>query len=154
MLVAAFRATLEEIAEADLLLHIVDATHPQAAAQAEAVEDTLGELEVETLPVIIALNKIDQLHNDGRLAELSAAHKTAVPISALTGTGMDQLLKETEAALSTTWVRVEVVIPYQRGTLAALFHQQGMVEQETHTADGVHIVGRVPGRLAYRFQNL
>lgn len=162
MLVAAFRATLEEIAEADLLLHIIDATHPQAAAQAEAVHDTLGELEIDTLPTIVALNKIDQLDDDekdptdakNQLAELASNYKTAIPVSALTGKGIDRLLQVIEDSLSANWVAVDVVIPYQQGALTALFHQQGVVEKETHTAAGVRIVGRVPGRLAYRFQQL
>jgi GTP-binding protein HflX len=153
-LVAAFRATLEEIAEADLLLHIVDAAHPHAAAQAEAVEDTLAELEVDTLPTIRALNKIDQLADGHRLAELAARSQEAVAISALTGEGTDELLVEVEKALSATWVRVDVVIPYHQGALASLFHQQGTVEQESHTSEGVRLVGRVPGQLAYRFQRL
>jgi GTP-binding protein HflX len=163
MLVAAFRATLEEIAEADLLLHVVDATHPQAAAQAESVNDTLGELEVDTLPMIVALNKTDRLSNDGRgiragaesyLTELASAHQAAVPISALTGYGMDRLLHQIEETLSATWVRLEVLIPYNQGALTALFHDQGVVEQETHTPSGVRMIGRVPGPLAYRFQQL
>jgi GTP-binding protein HflX len=163
MLVAAFRATLEEIAEADLLLHVVDATHPQAAAQAEAVKDTLGELEVDTLPTIVALNKTDRPFDDGRglqagaegrLAELASAHKVAVPISALTGHGIDRLLSQVEETLSATWVRLDVVIPYDQGTLTALFHDQGVVEREVHTPSGVRMIGRVPGQLAYRFQQL
>jgi GTP-binding protein HflX len=155
-LVAAFRATLEEITEADLLLHVIDATHPQAAAQAEAVNDTLGYLEVDTLPTIVALNKTDLLSDSNRdaLDDLASGFEAAVPISALTGSGIQGLLKDIEATLSATWIRVDVVIPYQQGTLASLFHQHGVVELETHTADGVHMVGRVPGQLAYRFQQL
>jgi GTP-binding protein HflX len=161
MLVAAFRATLEEIAEADLILHVIDAAHPQAAAQAEAVNETLGDLEVDTLPTIVALNKIDRLSDNGRdlpsveerrLTELASGYQTAVPISALTGAGVDALLREVEESLSSTWVRIDVIIPYDLGGLTALFHQRGVIEQETHTEKGVHIVGRVPGRLAYRFQ--
>lgn len=161
MLVAAFRATLEEIAEADLLLHVVDATHPQAAAQAEAVTDTLGELEVDTLPTLVALNKADQLLDDEKglsqsvknhLAELASPYGAAVPISALTGYGVDALLGQIEQTLSSTWVRLDVVVPYDKGTLTALFHEQGVVEREIHTPSGVRMIGRVPGRLAYRFQ--
>jgi GTP-binding protein HflX len=147
-LVVAFRATLEEITEADLLLHVVDATHPQAAAQAEAVEETLAELEIDTIPTIVALNKIDLA--DGR--KLSVHYEGASGISALTGAGMQKLLERTDRELSSTWVRIDVVIPYQQGALAALFHEQGVVEQETHTGAGVRILGKVPGRLAYRFQ--
>ena len=163
MLVAAFRATLEEISEADLLLHVIDAAHPQAVAQEEAVNDTLGELEVDTLPTILVLNKIDRLSvgADGgsedsakRLAELASGSNLAIPVSALTGEGMGKLLQEIEESLSATWVEVDIVIPYQQGALSALFHQHGVIEQEKHTAAGVHMTGRVPGRIAYRFQQL
>lgn len=146
--VVAFRATLEEITEADLLLHIVDAAHPQAAAQVEAVEETLAELEIDTIPTIVALNKIDLV--DGR--NLSVNYEGASGISALTGAGMRELLERIDRELSSTWVRIDVVIPYQQGALAALFHEQGVVEQETHTEAGVRILGKVPGRLAYRFR--
>ena len=89
-----------------------------------------------------------------QLAELASNYKTAIPVSALTGKGIDRLLQVIEDSLSANWVAVDVVIPYQQGALTALFHQQGVVEKETHTAAGVRIVGRVPGRLAYRFQQL
>jgi len=152
MLVAAFRATLEEITEADLLLHIIDASHPQANAQAEAVEDTLAELQVETLPTIVTLNKIDKVEGADRVVELSAVHKSAIPISALTGEGIEALRDAIEEALTRTWASIDVVIPYQQGALVSLFHQVGIIAQEEHTAAGVHLVGRIPARLAYRFQ--
>jgi GTP-binding protein HflX len=161
-LVAAFRATLEEIAEADLLLHVIDVSHPQAAAQYEAVNDTLGELEVDTLPTILVLNKIDRLAKGDivpdtartRMTQLASGNNSAVPISALTGEGVGALLNKIEESLSATWVKVDVVIPYQQGALTAIFHEHGIIEQERHTPSGVHIIGRVPGRMVYRFQQL
>ncbi len=153
-LVAAFRATLEEIAEADLLLHVVDATHPHAAAQAEAVEDTLAELEVDTIPMVVALNKIDRIEELSRLDELADRQRPAVPISALTGQGTEELLTIIEEAISQTWMRLEVTIPYQHGALTALFHEQGVVEREEHTTEGVVLSGRIPVRLAHRFDEL
>jgi GTP-binding protein HflX len=161
-LVAAFRATLEEIAEADLLLHVIDVSHPQAAAQYEAVNDTLGELEVDTLPTILVLNKIDRLAKGDivpdtartRMTQLASGNNSAVPISALTGEGVGALLNKIEELLSATWVKIDVVIPYQQGALTAIFHEHGIIEQEKHTPSGVHIIGRVPGRMVYRFQQL
>ena len=154
MLVAAFRATLEEIAEADLLLHVIDATHPHAAAQAESVVDTLAELEVDALPVVTALNKIDRLPDEASLDPLLARYPEAVPVSALHGRGLDQLQAAIGENLSATWVALDVLIPYQQGALAAVFHQEGVVEQEIHTAEGQRMIGRLPIRLLYRFRDL
>jgi GTP-binding protein HflX len=152
MLVAAFRATLEEIAEADTLLHVVDATHPQATAQMESVQDTLAQLQVETIPTIVALNKVDRLDHPDRAKELVAPEQIAVPTSGLTGYGLEGLLEAVEETLVKTWVPMDIVIPYQEGTLVSIFHDEGAVDQETHTADGVHIVGRIPVRLAHRYE--
>jgi GTP-binding protein HflX len=152
MLVAAFRATLEEIAEADTLLHVVDATHPQAAAQMESVQDTLAELQVDALPTVVALNKVDRLRNPDRARELVSKEQTGVPVSALTGYGVESLLRAVEQTLIRTWVPMDVIIPYREGALVSLFHEEGAVDQETHTAGGVHIIGRIPVRLAHRFE--
>jgi GTP-binding protein HflX len=152
MLVAAFRATLEEIAEADTLLHVVDATHPQAIAQMESVQDTLAQLQVETIPTILALNKVDRLDHPDRAKELVAQEQIAVPTSGLTGYGLDELLEAVEEIVVKTWVPMDIVVPYQEGSLVSLFHDEGAIDQETHTADGVHIVGRIPVRLAHRYE--
>jgi GTP-binding protein HflX len=153
MLVAAFRATLEEIAEADTLLHVVDATHPQAAAQMESVQDTLAELQVDTLPTIVALNKVDRLSNPDEATELISEDEIGVPISALTGYGLEPLLEAVEETLIKTWVPMDVMIPYQEGALISLFHEEGAVDKEIHTGAGVHIVGRIPVRLARRYES-
>jgi GTP-binding protein HflX len=141
-LVAAFRATLEEITEADLILHIVDVTHPHALIQVRAVDQTLNELDVSGIPQIIVLNKIDRLSEP---FDLSLEH--AVPISALTGQGLDQLLTRVDEVLYEQLVPVEVKLPYSAGDLVAAFHQQGSVEEIQHLEDGVQIVGYLPGRL-------
>ena len=151
MLVAAFRATLEEIAEADTLLHVVDATHPQAGAQMESVHDTLAELQVDTLPIVLALNKVDRLDDPERARDLIPEPRNGFPVSALTGGGLEPLLHAIEETVVKTWVQVDVVIPYQEGALVSLFHEEGTIDQATHTADGVHIVGRIPVRLAHRY---
>jgi GTP-binding protein HflX len=147
-LVAAFRATLEEIAEADLLLHVVDVTHPHALAQVHAVEQTLRELDVAGIPRISALNKIDRLEDEVSLPNGG----NAIPISALTHQGLERLLTRIEHVLYEQMLPVQVHLPYRAGDLLATFHQQGSVEQIQHTPDGIHIVGRLPGRLvtAYR----
>ena len=146
-IVAAFRATLEEITEADLLLHVVDATHPQAAAQMESVRDILAELEVDHLPTIIALNKIDLLEEGDKLVERLNPAEVAVPISALRGTGIDMLLTALEANMEQTFESISVLIPYNRGELLSLFHERGQVSSEEHSGEGVFLAGKVPPRL-------
>lgn len=152
-IVAAFRATLEEIGEADILLHVVDATHPHAQAQIEAVEDTLAELEVEQLPTIIALNKCDLLPEGSQpLAQFELAHPT-VAISAATGAGIAMLLTAVEAATETYLTRMWVRLPFERGDLLSLFHERGQVDFEEHTPTGIVLRGRLPTRLAAYFQD-
>jgi GTP-binding protein HflX len=151
-IVAAFRATLEEITESDLLLHVVDATHPQAAAQMEAVEQILAELEIEHLPQVIALNKVDLLTEDQNPAEGLALHGVAVPISALTGNGIDMLLTAVEAVMERNLESLTVKLPYKRGDLLSLFHERGQVNSEDHLADGVVVSGRLPDRLIPYFE--
>ncbi len=150
-IVAAFRATLEEIADADILLHVVDATHPHAAAQMESVEDTLAELELDHLPLVIALNKIDRLpEGSDPLGELPLTGP-AIPVSARTGEGIDELLVAVEAAMVQSLTPVHLLIPYERGDLMSLFYERGQVDQEEHTGEGTHLYGRVPDRLVPMF---
>jgi GTP-binding protein HflX len=152
-LVAAFRATLEEITEADLLLHVVDVTHPHALAQVSAVEETLRELDVDGLPCVTALNKIDRLPESVSLSQvLPVPSETAVPISALTHRGLDELLRRVEEMLYEQMVPMQVILPYREGSLLAIFHQHGSVERIQHMPDGVHITGRLPGRLVTTFR--
>jgi GTP-binding protein HflX len=151
-LVAAFRATLEEIAEADLLLHIVDITHPNAMEQARAVEDTLAELEIKDVPVIVALNKVDRLDNPAEARRVAAESPYTVAISAMHGAGLDDLLTRVEQILYESLVPVRARLPYRAGDLVALFHQQGIVEMEQHQEKGVILSGRLPGRLVSLFR--
>jgi GTP-binding protein HflX len=151
-IVAAFRATLEEIGEADILLHVVDVTHPNAAEQIEAVEDTLAELEVDHLPMVVALNKADKLSNhEDVLQELDLA-APATLVSAKTGKGIDELLIMVEAAMVQLLQPIEVHLPYDRGDLLSLFYERGQVDEERHTGSGVHLFGRVPKRLIPMFE--
>ncbi len=150
-IVAAFRATLEEITEADMLLHVVDATHPHAEAQIEAVEDILAELEVDHLPQIVALNKVDLMsESDVQDLELPLPGVT-VPISALTGRGVDAILAAIEAMMEQSMQPLSIMIPYHRGELLSLFHERGFVDSEEHRADGIMIHGRMPDRLVPYF---
>lgn len=151
-LVAAFRATLEEIAEADLLLHVVDIAHPNAQAQAKAVHQTLKEIQADHIPILVALNKIDQLVNPGKANQSLEHFPNAVAISALTEENIPELLHTIDKQLYENYERLTVKLPYKEGGLIAMFHQQGQVERVEHSREGVFIQGRIPVRLVARFQ--
>lgn len=151
-LVAAFRATLEEIGEADLLLHMVDITHLNAMAQAEAVYQTLSEIEADHIPVLTVLNKIDRLTDPAGARQALTNFPNAVAISALTGVGITDLLNTMNGLLYETFVEISMHLPYQQGQLISLFHEHGQVDQIEHERGGVFLRGRVPIRLLARFQ--
>ncbi len=153
VLVTAFRATLEEIAEADLLIHVLDLNHLNMRAQAESVLKTLEEIEADHIPVITALNKIDQLEDPQAARIAMEGFTDAVAISALTGDGMEDLLEAVRTHLYEMYTSLEVHLPYSEGKLISLFHEQGQVDQLEHIDGGVLIRGRIPGRTVARFQS-
>jgi GTP-binding protein HflX len=158
-LVAAFRATLEEVLEADLLIHVIDVTHPNVSEQVTAVHDTLIEIGAADRPVVNALNKIDLFARHAhlqeyaqRLPELLGEYPNSLPISAKTGEGIPALLDRVEQVLEDAMVSLSVAIPYRRGDLVDLFHKRGLVEQETHDGQGTHIQGKIPASFVARFR--
>jgi GTP-binding protein HflX len=151
-LVAAFRATLEEITEADLVLHVVDITHPNAVQQSRTVKTTLEELGVHDRPVVAALNKIDLLPSGARADEWELEFPNSLPISAAEGVGLEALLGRVETILASELVFLIVEIPYARGELAALFHEQGTGVKSTHGAEGMLLEGYLPNRWVERFR--
>jgi len=151
-LVAAFRATLEEIAEAYLLLHVVDVTHTNAHAHADAVLQTLDEIDAGHIPVLTALNKIDLLANPTDARQAVELYPNSVAISALTGEGLPGLLASISERLFESFSPLTVRLPYQQGSLIALFHEQGQVERVEQYHGGTIIQGRLPGRLLARYQ--
>jgi GTP-binding protein HflX len=153
-LVAAFHATLEEITEADLLVHVLDVTHPQVLRQAEAVEETLERLKASRKPTITALNKIDRLPSPAAIPPELLEFPNAVPISALEGLGLPGFRDRVEEMLERQMAHVSVLIPYEQGELVDLFHRRGLIEQEDHTGEGTHIVGLIPQELVGHFDNL
>jgi GTP-binding protein HflX len=153
-LVAAFRATLEEVTEGDLLLHVLDVTHPHVMRQAEAVCDTLEQLGAADKPMISALNKIDRLPAPDAVRPLMGRFPSTVAISALTGEGLEGLLGCVERVLQTQMAWLDVHIPYELGELVDLFHRRGLIEQEEHTETGTRVVGRIPRELVGRFDAL
>lgn len=153
-LVAAFKATLEEVQEADLLLHVLDATRYNGRDQMEAVHETLQDLGAMDKPKVLALNKVDELSEDQvqQLREQDwSPYGTAVPISALRKTGLDALGRAIAETLPGDLVAIEVLLPYTENARQAEFHAQGNVEAVDYRADGVAMRGRLPRRLLPKF---
>ena len=146
-LVAAFRATLEEVIEADLLIHVVDASHPRAWDHADVVEDTLAELEAGRVPKILVLNKIDrgEAVKPHDFHELGYRH--VIKTSATEGTGLDDLLSAIEHELIESLTPVSLLIPYSQGEVLSAIYETGVVIDEVHTEQGVKITARIPARL-------
>lgn len=151
-LVAAFRATLEEIAESDLLLHVVDISHPNAMAQFAAVQQTLEEIGAGHIPLLTALNKVDRLKDPNAARAVLENYPQAVAISAAKGIGIPELMSKVAQELYETYTPIQLWLPYQQGQLLSLFHEAGQVEKIEHGRGGVLIVGRIPGRLVAQFK--
>jgi GTP-binding protein HflX len=147
-LIAAFRATLEEISEADLLVHVVDASHPAAEAQARAVESTLEEIGAAKVPLVTALNKVDRITDRARLIDFVDAFDRAVPISAQTGEGLAVLLRAIDSELDNALVPIDARIAYEQGGLLSRMYQAGVVEQVDHEELAIHVQARLPKEMA------
>jgi GTP-binding protein HflX len=152
-LVAAFRATLEEIADADLLLHVVDITHPNAYAQAQSVKSILDEILTRDVRTVTALNKIDLLVDPQMAIEHVDEFERAVPISARDGDGIPTLLGVIENELFESMAAVKVKLPYKAGRLISLFHEHGIIENIQHSDEAVTIEGRLPYRFVSYFKD-
>ncbi len=150
-LIEAFHATLEEILEADLLLHVVDVSHPNALNQFNAVQQTLDELGAHHIPVVTALNKVDRLRDPDSAKESVSRYSKAAAISAIKGIGVPDLLRLIQEELYETYTPIHVRLPYQQGALISLFHEAGQVERVEHGRGGVIMQGRIPGRLVAQF---
>jgi len=151
-LIAAFRATLEEVTEAALLLHVVDITHPNAAEQVAAVEETLRQLNATDIPMVTVLNKIDAFDGDLSQAEhVLDAFADSLPVSAKTGYGVPELLARIETMLESDMVTLTLHLPYSAGNLVSLLHEQATIETETHDETGTLVTARVPQKLVRLF---
>ena len=145
-LVAAFKATLEELEEADVLVHVVDASHPGLDEQMLAVDSLLAELELGPRPTIVALNKVDRLDESAVRGALVDRFE-GVALSARTGEGVDALLDRIELALRPGVERVSLRIPYRDGTALAHCYDRGRVLARSDDADGIHLEVELPPRL-------
>ena len=147
-LVEAFRSTLEEVAEADLVLHVVDGSHPDPEGQIRAVRSVFADIEgALDVPEIIVVNKADAA-DPLVVKQLLAREPHSIVVSAHTGEGIDELLSAIEAELPRPSERVTAVLPYSRGDLLNRIHEIGEIETLDHEADGTHVVALVNPSLA------
>lgn len=151
-LVAAFRATLEEIKDATMLLHVVDVSHPSAAAQVDAVNKVLEELEVRNIPTFTVWNKVDACANPDAVMDVASRRDGTVCISARECVGINDLLDMCSLQLQKAMVRMFVQIPYTHGDLVDEVHRAGVVLREEFTAIGTVLESHVPPTLAGRLE--
>ena len=149
-LVEAFQSTLVEVAQADLLMHIVDADDPDASGQISAVREVLDEIGAAAVPELMVLNKAD-IASETALNRLVALHPGAVIASALTGEGIDSLEEALASALAARTVEVKLEIPYERGDALAAIHRDGELLSTEHKDEGTLVVARLPAALAEQF---
>ena len=153
-LVEAFRSTLEEIGEADLVLHVVDASHPDPESQVEAVRDVLSGIEgFDSGKELVVLNKTD-LASATERARLRALYPDALEVSAQTGSGIEALRHEVARRLPRPEVEIDVLVPFKNAGLVSRAHDVGEVDQEEWTDLGVRLKGRVPKDLAARLREV
>jgi len=146
-LVAAFQATLEELGEADLLLHVADVSQPKVEEQMAAVHRTLRDLDLAEKPALLVLNKVDRL--DGRNGTLrQLIDEGGIPISALTGEGIEGLLQRIEVALKTSLIHARLLVPYARAGILAALYARGRVLSREDRPDGIRLDVELPQRLA------
>ncbi len=150
-LVAAFRATLEEVVESDVLVHVIDFANPLWRDQVEAVNRVLADLGAVGKPTVAAFNKMDQVEYSGRLPVLDGI-AASVAISARDREGLDALRLAISHALRLRWERLQVMIPYNHGELINLAHERGRVLAEEYGMNGVAVSVEVPGELLERFR--
>jgi GTP-binding protein HflX len=151
-LIAAFRATLEEISEADLLLHVIDIDHPNTIAQRHSVMKTLIDIGVENIPILTILNKIDKTDKYDEIKNRYPEYVDGILISAVKIIGIDHLLSEIDQLLFERYIKITAKIPYKNGKLISLFHQFGNVEKVEHGVGSVLISGSIPGRMIADFE--
>ncbi|WP_426242173.1 GTPase HflX [Nocardioides sp. LHG3406-4] len=146
-LVEAFRSTLEEVAESDLILHVVDGSHPDPEGQLAAVREVLAEIKADRVPELVVINKADAA-DPMVIARLQQREPHSVVVSARTGAGIADALAVIENELPRPDVAFDALLPYERGDLLNRIHQQGEIATLEHTADGTHVTGRANDDLA------
>ncbi len=146
-LVEAFRSTLEEVADSDLILHVVDGSHPDPEGQLTAVREVFAEIGADRVPELVVINKAD-LADPMVIARLRQREPHAVVVSARTGEGIADALAVIEDELPRPDVEFSALLPYERGDLINRLHQHGEISTMEHTADGTLVSGRANEDLA------
>jgi GTPase len=153
-LIAAFRATLEEITEADLLLHVVDVSHPNVCQHIESVEDTLAEIDVPAVPRVLVWNKMDLWSGaPPPLPSEGDSYHSHVMISAKEGTGIEDLSEAIGAALASQTRLVKLLLPFDRGDLVSYLFETANVQHHEHTRDGVFLHVQLSPEILNRFRD-
>ena len=152
-LIEAFKSTLEEVSEADLIVHLVDGAHPDPMEQIRAVREVIDDIGGGEIMEIIAINKADVAKPEV-IMELLRKESNAYAISARTGYGVDNLLKAIEAALPKPKVEINVVIPFSRGDLVSAVHERGEIISQEYLPEGTKLHAMVDGALARKIELL
>jgi GTP-binding protein HflX len=145
-LVEAFKATLEEVVQADLLLHVADISHPQVEEQIQAVNAVLAEIGASEKPTVMVFNKMDRLDNNGLLNRLQVHHPHAVAISATTGEGIPILLAEIGTQLRPKREFLELRVPHEQAAVIARLHKVGQVISRSYRGPAARLKVRIPPR--------
>jgi GTP-binding protein HflX len=146
-LVEAFRSTLEEVGDADVVVHVVDGSHPDPAAQLATVRDVMGDVGARSTREILVFNKADLVDPDSRLV-LRGLEPSALFVSSRTGEGVEELRAAIEEALPLPAVEVRAVVPYERGDLVSAIHGTGIILAQEHRDSGTFLHAHVSERLA------
>lgn len=151
-LIDAFKSTLEEVSESDLIVHVVDGSHPDPFEQIRAVRLVIDEIGGKEIPEIIAINKVD-IADPAVIMEILRKEPNSYAFSVRTGFGIEGLLHAIESSLPRPSVEINVVIPYDRGDLVHAIHERGEIFSEQYEPEGTSIHARVDGGLAQRIEN-
>lgn len=141
-LVEAFRSTLEEVERADVIVHVVDSSHPDPASQLTTVRDVIGDIGARDVPEIVVFNKAD-LIDDGERLVLRGLEPNSVFVSARTGEGIDELLARISELIPRPDIRIEVLVPYERGDVISALHELGTVISTSYEEEGTRVVALV-----------
>ena len=143
-LVEAFKATLEEVVQADLLLHVVDVSHPQVDEQISAVNSVLNEIGAGDKPTMMVFNKVDRLNGGNTLARLHELYPNSVAISATKGTGLEELLAEIGSQIRPERELLDLKIPHEQAALIARLHKVGQVLERRYSGKTARFKARIP----------
>src|SRR5205085_6560290 len=150
-LIEAFKATLEEVVQADLLLHVVDISHPAAAEHIQAVNAVLEEIGAAGKPTLMVFNKVDKSESEGLIEKFKKEFPQGVFISAERGTGLDGLLSELGSALRPQRDFIELSVPYEAASVVARLHQVGQVIERDYNGERARFKVRIPPHLHAEF---